>query len=137
MAKYREETIKLADYADRDEHVGTIIEFDPDEFITVLPYGTLPKDIVLEIVEAFRGIDTTPEKQTPEAQDARDALRYKRNAMLITKWNVTDPSGKLYTGKPQASDFSELSKDIEHAIDRAVMSAFTTPRAKREEAGEG
>lgn len=138
MAKFREETIKLAEFADRDEHVGNIMQFDADEFITVVPYGTLPKDLVLEIVDAFRNLDTDESKHTPEAQEMRDKLRWKRNAMLIKKWKITDPlTGVTFDGAPKAEDFAKLAVDIEHALDRAAMSAFTRPKDRREEAGEG
>lgn len=126
MAKPRSRKVMLKDFfADREE--GKYIDFDDDEYMVVVPIGSLPKTLVDEAEALGEDADDNEAKK----------VRVKQQSFLIKEWLVKGPDGSPY--KHPSDDpnvFDSMDRNLDTALHNVVMSAFTTREDKLQSAGE-
>jgi hypothetical protein len=125
MARPKARTVWLVDWV-KGRPEEAFIEFESDEFLEVLPFGSLLHDFVDKLRAEWN-----PEDGSTKAEARRRDLRKERATVLIRSWNLKDEKGnkykKLYEG---------MTPDLEACIDAVIVTAFETPEDAKARVGE-
>jgi hypothetical protein len=145
MARARTRTVMLAKFFEEyDRKKGTnwmdLIAFDDDEFIIVVPVGTLPRQLVEAVYEAYG----RPEPWDEALREEQKRLRRERDTQAIVDWKLRAEDlggyGEYYpVPRRESGDavWEAMPPDLETAIDTAVLFAYDTREDKLERLGEG
>jgi hypothetical protein len=104
LARPRQKTVRLKEFFERPEHADVWTEFDADEWITVIAYGSLPAPLVDEdraLRDELLGVERIADEGERRATVERIAkaqadLKVRQRRLMLVDWNVKRPSD----GKP-------------------------------------
>lgn len=110
-----------------------LIEFDPDEFVTVRPIGSLPRTLT----EAIYDLYDIPEPWSKEVGIEQKRLRRERDKLSIVAWSVKDEAGERFPLPSEQEDVWEtMPPNLENILALAVLHAFQRKEDKLDRVGE-
>jgi hypothetical protein len=136
LARPRQKTVRLKEFFERPEHADVWTEFDADEWITVIAYGSLPRPLVDEdraLRDELLGVERIADEGERRATVERIAkaqadLKVRQRRLMLVDWNVKRPSdGKPFKKPSEGYDpFADPAMDVnlENSVVHAMMFAF-------------
>jgi hypothetical protein len=138
MARPKVKPVYLARFfrAHPDLEEGTFTEFDEDEWVRVVAFGSLPNEFATAIFEAYRKEATDDQEKVAIAAEKAE-LTIQRRQLSIVDWNLKDESGRPYPSpKEDPTVWDRMSHNLKMAIDSVVYYAFDGREDKLRDAGE-